>query len=665
MDHYVNDDQEGLRDCCYPESLLGRFSTLFLSGVNVAKTSVPRDHIFIDTETADTSFPPIDSVQRHKLVLGTACYARFSQGKWTRQKWLSFTQQDEFWTWLHAVYRKKTTPIIWACNVVFDQEILGLRKRIDTGEYVIPAMQPRPKNLRGRAKRYWRPLPFFVESPPTAWGVRHAETKRGWVLADTLNFLPYSVDSLGDMLEIPKLLYPLPDDGEQAWHAYCRRDVEIIMEAIRRLLTWHLANECGRFGWTLASNAETLYTTRLRDTPYIPHEIPSVRRLERAAYFGGQFECYRLGRVDQIMHQVDATGLYPYVMSQGGLPVKLIEYKHVDRRFAEFPDFLDKTYIADVLISTVNDEYPKRVKRGIVYPLGTYWTQLAGPELAVALERGQVLFVASWARYELGDPLGLFARTLWGLRDAAFSKGDEFGKRISKLLAVAMSGKIGQLNRRWKWVEDYGYCPGWHWWIDWGSTPEEFRELRSICGSVQERLTSDDRKKSFPALAAWITSAGRVFMRGVRSLCGAKHVTYQACDALHVTDEGLRRLHLEGKIRPRELGGFKIDSTAPWVVYQGLNHYRWGWQEVISGVRKEHEVLASNTYRDLRFEGVESLFSHAPNDSVEIKTVVHYRKDQYWQADVASESGRVKRFRIDETDGQCLPWPDTFVPFAR
>lgn len=628
------------------------------------KTGVPRDHIFIDTETIDTSYGPFGEPQKHKLYLGAACYARLERGKWTRRKWLDFSGQDEFWKWILTVSRKKSTPIAWACNVMFDQEILGLRKRIDSGEYVIPALQPRPKHLRGRARKYWKPLPFFAESPPTCWGVEHVATKRRLIFADTLNFLPSSVAELGETLKIPKLLYPQSDDGREAWAAYCRRDVEVIMEAIRRLLCFHFDNDCGRWGWTLASNADNLYRHRLREQPFIPHLIPSVRKLERGAYFGGQFECYRLGRVDTILTQVDATGLYPYVMAQGNLPVKLIEYKLVPRLGAVAPNFLDRSYIADVLVDTINTEYPKRVKRGVVYPLGTYWTQLAGPELEEALAAGEIGAVASWARYELGDPLGPFARTLWDWRDSALQAGDKFAAKLAKQISVAMSGKIGQLNRRWKGCPEYGYCPGWLSWVECVPSENRLREFRSLSGAVQEKLITDDKKNSFPALAAFITSAGRVFMRKVRKVCGAKNVLYQACDALHVSDDGLRRMQLEGLMQPRKLGGFKIDGVAPFVVYQGLNHYRWGWVEVISGVQKQHEVISTNTYRDVRFEGVEQLFSRPPDDSIEIRSVVHHRKDLYWQAWVSDVSGRVKRFRLDEPSGGILPWSDTFSPPA-
>jgi hypothetical protein len=355
------------------------------------------------------------------------------------------------------------------------------------------------------------------------------------------------------------------------------------------------------------------------------HNDRRALMLERDSYFGGRCEAYRIGAVTGPVYSLDIRSCYPWCARENDLPAELIGYG--DGVYPPGPTGPGTRVglIADVTVRTDTPLYPCRVTAGFgdgprpvpcwtrryedrlhsetIWPVGTFRTCLPGPELSLALERGDVVEWHRWALYELSPVWREIMTDLLNARDRASGHPIKAVCQWYKSLANGLIGKAGQAASAW--VDDPSGFHDFAWgtWVAPGPDGKPVR-WRSLGGHTQREEWAPDSPDSIPALAAWVTSLARVRLAGLMECAGREHVVYCDTDSLFVDQAGLdslRDLQCIGHGQPgmlRELG------VADGMTVYGHKHYVWGEKTVCAGRPVELHAGAAAGNRYWTAEGI-------------------------------------------------------------
>lgn len=343
----------------------------------------------------------------------------------------------------------------------------------------------------------------------TPWA-RLRRSRQRLVLADTASWLPASVDAIGRLLGIEKPPLPDNDDTPEAWRARCHADVQITAAGLCELLDWWDRNRLGCWSVTGAATGWNAYRHRLRSEVVTIDPDPEARAFERRALYGGRRECWRVGALPRGRYvELDIERAHLTAARWLPLPAKRI------RAFG--PVAVDALTcnermhgsIADVTVRTESPRYPVVVDRRVWHPVGTFRTVLAGPELAEARARGELVAVHGGYRYRLTHSMTEWATWLVTVLDGLVDDSPPMAQLAAKAWSRRVPGKWAtRITRLVETLETPE--PGWS--LDRGWSMAEGARLSVFhAGSTVQMLVHDqEADDSFPAVLAWIQSAVRV-----------------------------------------------------------------------------------------------------------------------------------------------------------
>jgi hypothetical protein len=302
------------------------------------------------------------------------------------------------------------------------------------------------------------------------------------------------------------------------------------------------------------------------------HTNESALELERSAYYGGRCEAYRIGDVPGPVYHVDVRSMYPSIGLTLPIPVSLRRY-HADGETARsHAGGGSCNMLCHVRIRSDMPTYPVRRGGHTVYPVGVYDTYLAGPELLRAVAGGAITRWYSGAEYTCAPLLAGFYGEWIGRQDAARAAGRLMEIRWTKAVMNGLVGKFGEPGRRWEaapprtdhgpygvWTEDDEYGGETRW--------------RNIAWHTQREEVAGESYWSMPAVAAWITAAGRVRLWDYIATAGRENVWYVDTDSLLCRQVGYDRLLRAGHIRDGETGYLRLLGTHSRCTIYGIRHY--------------------------------------------------------------------------------------------
>lgn len=582
---------------------------------------LPKYHLFFDAETLAEPEPEHNGIIKHRCRLISASYGEFDNGNWVQRKDYCGTANGfDFWGWVGRL-RPGDLLQVWSHNIGFDATITLVPHLLSQGFMVFPGLEPAISpgdsgRFAGGKIRY-----FLPGKPVTVIDAVLTESDARLRLIDTANFWRLPLEELGEQVGLPKLQMPPFEAADSEWRSYCVRDVEIIMEAVRRLLIECETSRIGPFRPTLGGLAwSTLRRSWLRHSVAV-RQNKLLRRFERAAYCGGQTETYRWGAVDEKVTQLDVVSLYPYMAREELLPVQAVELEFRLRSEATKPPICPGQCIADCLIESPSYEFPYKVETGTHYPVGLYWTVLCGKELEQAIRLGVVKKVASVVRYSLAPVLRPIMTSLLARRQQSLELGDRFTAKLLKEICNSLIGKIAQRGDKWI-THGTGYTDQWYGTEShYDADLEQFREYRIINGVLQESITADENAAAFPAISAFVTSAAREFMRGLRREAGLDNVFYQATDCLHVNETGRLLLSSSGRIGKHQPGLLNTEGIAERVIYRGANFYCFGFQWVHSGISGRARPVSGELYTDYLWESFAGALTRPPDGTFHVSKI--------------------------------------------
>lgn len=542
-------------------------------------TEIPSNLIFFDTESRSE---PCDTTSQRRLLslrLWCAVHVRLNGGKGHKHEIASGYSGESFWTWLDTRLQARKKTWLFAHNAAYDLTQLDFWGQLDANRYTIQPLTGQPDPVTGQPRTTWRGCLCLELSPFFISARSHRKT---FNIVDTCNYWRMRLAELGEAIGLPKLPMPADDASDDAWLAYCHRDVEILVRAVLELMQAWSKEDCGVFQMTAPMLAMTsfrhlcsLKTPNGRKLDIICDPDSPAHDLERRAYYGGRTTCYQVGPVTGPVYHLDVNSLYPFVMYHHAYP-RCYEFTKYGVAPADLR-FCDGVYgiVAECLIDTRDETYPLRIGGEQYHCTGHYWTVLCGAELSRALVNGVVrrtgrvqyysiaTYFREWVDYWYGRKTRAL-RTV-GRRDPVY--------QLAKIVLNSLSGKFAQRGRRW--TDRFGCVPLLRWGAYPGQDPATGANVmaRGVAGNLQTLSEVGEPRHSFPAITAFITAAGREYMQSLVTIAGEENVYYLAVDALIVSQGGYDRLERAGYCDEYELGKLKLLGRYEKLEVKGANYY--------------------------------------------------------------------------------------------
>jgi len=241
--------------------------------------------------------------------------------------------------------------------------------------------------------------------------------------------------------------------------------------------------------------------------------------------------------------------------------------------------------IAEVRLRTEVPEYPLRRGDVTLYPVGEFWTVLAGPEIAQAARDSEIVECRQIVTYDMGRPFaGCMSRLLHARADAR-ERGDRDGQAFAKLLANSLAGRCAM--RQGGWVRDSKQdTPGvWGERYQLNATTGTRTRWRYVFGHAWRWDENSAAKGPHSAAFAYLTAYGRLCMRRYRDMAPDQSVVSQDTDGLYLLPTALETLRGAGLVGDGQPGQLRVVASADSAEFWTPRHYRFGADWVLAGLQ--------------------------------------------------------------------------------
>lgn len=531
----------------------------------------PTEFIFFDTES--TTEKVESNKVKHTLSFGVAKYIRFDRiGDIIGEKELMFTTPEEFWKFVNVKISTRHTLYLVAHNIKYDATMVQAWQNLPRLGFEVSYVFAEGHTFISQWKR----------------------EKDVIYLLDNSNWFKGKLKSWGKVLGLPKLTMPEGSNDIKAWVEYCTRDVQILVELQRWLITWLRENNVGSWKYTIPSISFASFRYRfMKHTIVIPSD-KDEETLARQAYRGGRTEVFRAGKyTDDTYYKIDVNSMYPYVMRNNEYPTQLRGIAE-DAPIDSIKRAIDKyAIIANVDLNTQEPYFPIYNGYKNVYPIGRFNTTLTTPELRLALDKGYLIKVHKLAIYDKRPIFTQFVDCYYSQRLHWKEEKDDLRDVFCKLILNSLYGKMGQTGRKDIII---GYDPNMPDTTGMGYDAETGKKYSylSIGGTTIRQEKEGESYNSFCAIAAHVTAYARIYLYDLILLAGRENVFYTDTDSMIVNQDGYNRL--EHLLHPTELGKLKLEGIEKLVNTYAPKHYEFGEKLVIKGVPTKATKIEDNKY---------------------------------------------------------------------
>lgn len=601
--------------------------------VNDSNT-VPGSILIVEVGTVNTPDKLAPGKAQHDLYCWTAIAARMEGGRWTREKLKHGSTAQQFWQFVE--YARQAGHPSTICGYCIDRSLsmLDFWGQLESGNMTL-SLPPHPNAHKAKSRAAYQSMSkissgiLITAGPPTAV-VCWTANRNKLTIVDSRNYLDVSQAELARLTGYDYRPDPAAGSPDSDWEETLELRVRSTAEFFKRMVCWQNRQELGMFALTVTSLGMAAFRHRfMRDKIALPDD-QDTRDWERSGYFSGRVEALWCGKIrdgrytptrhvrnsgtlfdDQpsgTFHAVDARSFYASIDTFEELPCECTESHLSNSGVAAAPEEPLHEVMATVTIESLTDVYPVRANRGSYLARGRYVTTLCGPELVRAVRAGHVTRWHAWQRYRLAPVLRWYAEGLWAERVKSEVAGDLIIASLCKSLMARIHGKFLQRAHRWTLLPGRLAPAAWSHWRAIDVVTGQLREYRSIGWDVQIKDDAGDHKYCFPAIAAWVTSHGREYLRHWMQVAGLRQVLYVGCDSLIVTDIGLDNLTKAGIIWPDGIGSLRIVRSSPDIEIRGPNNYHHGDRQVVAGRSYSDLRIIANKWTASRWQGTEETF---------------------------------------------------------
>ncbi len=402
------------------------------------------------------------------------------------------------------------------------------------------------------------------------------------VITDSYAIWPMPLEELAQATGISKPPLPAGDDPA-AWAARCAADTLILHTALLTVMDWHDEHDLGRWALTGASTGwNTMRHLQLARTgkrarkareklglpgvdpvsqPVVIDPDPDGRAHDRSAIYGGRRETWRWGRLPAgTYHELDFERAYQTIMAHLPLPRKRgrwFDELPLDSRLIDDPAG-QWGIIAECDLETDVPRWPCRVtvttrelppgnsgdplsaatevKTRVFYPVGTFRTILAGPDIAEARRLGCLRRVGHGQVHQLGTAARPWAR--WSMTAQDDPATPAVVRLALKHQGRAVAGKWA--GRTWtKEIIGLSTTYGWAYEDVFIHATQVRGAIVDLAGTKFLSVPGADSDNAYPAVLAWIESYVRVMLGRAIAELGEHRVVQCDTDGMIVNTTAL------------------------------------------------------------------------------------------------------------------------------
>ena len=565
------------------------------------RTALPDTFLVFDSETQPTPAPRGLVGEFHVLRLGVAMSFRLERGRRTRLSEVVYHSPAEFWGFVGRRLSADRPLWLLAHNLAFDLGTVDGWNRLSAPDCEW-------------ATAIWEGGTFFFRG--TMGG-------KPLVLCDTTNYYKCPLATVGKAVGLPKMPMPAFADSDSAWLDYCRNDVEVTARGIEVLLDFWREHDLGPWCPTIASLAFSAYRRRFLFPKCLVHTDRSSLRLERAAYYGGRVDTPFIGTAPASpVWEFDFASLYPSTY-RNPLPYYYLGAENDPRPDRVLCPGPGVHRVADVTLHTSEEPYPVRVRHNVYHPVGRFRTALAEPEFAYAVAAGHVKRVHRVQFYKAAPIFERYLDYFYSLKDQYEKGGNIAFRTVTKYLMNSLYGKTGQMSPRWlpygadalsqlalfhglpaDALEQYsglshhfeGLSAPW-------TLPEVpgVVELRRCWGQLEIQVARWESRDSCPAIAATVTSYGRLRLSEAQRAAGRGNWYYSDTDSIWVDGEGRNNLLQSGLVGEGTAGLLAAGKEVATLTVHGRKDYEFTGGRRLKGIRAGVEPDPEGGYHQLHF----------------------------------------------------------------
>ena len=345
--------------------------------------------------------------------------------------------------------------------------------------------------------------------------MRLSRGRRHLTLVDSWGWLRQPLEEIGRGLGMVKPELPADDDSEELWLHRCRADVEILDRALAELMGWWESQGLGVWSLTGSTTGwNAMRHFRVHDRVVIDPD-PILLGQDREAVYGGRRDTWWISDPKRGRWvEMDFRHAYPQVAAQLLLPRRrgpVFESLPID---SPLIGGNNKGILAQVTVTTDVPRWPVRWQGQVFYPVGTFTTILADPEITEARELGCLYAVGPGQMHWLGLALQPWAQ--WVIR---VDEGQEPETPPAARVAAHGWGRsvIGKWAQRSFDVTELSCSPIAGWGIEEGWVAGTNRKAAMVdLGGRRWHVRSDQEgENSYPAILAWVESHVRLRLQRV------------------------------------------------------------------------------------------------------------------------------------------------------
>ncbi len=581
-----------------------------------AANETPTNVTFIDTETDLIPGNKNEIIQKFKL--GWGCH--ITRTKFARkiyEKWYQIKQDVDFWDWFDSRIHDNERMYLVSHNIVFDFTVL--------------------KGFRYLIKLGWSVRSFYSQANVTIIKLRKG--KRTIMILDNLNFFKLSLAKLGKEIGLNKGEVDFKTATRAELLAYCKIDVQILIETWRKYINYIEDNDLGNFSITTPSQAFNTYRHRFMPVEIFIHNRRRALKIERESYCGGRVECFHIGKVpEERVYHLDINSMYPYVMKEFKYPVKLIKTE-----YRQTPDQINRRLKHKLLVARCDIEtkipcVPLKHDGKLIFPIGRFSTVLNTPEIEFALKHATIHKFTDVCIYKKADLFSSFVDYFHKLKTESDLNGTTSSRLFAKLMMNSLYGKFGQASNSWKKIGEDD--------IDKVEVNEVFSSdgkkrwlWYTFAGQVWEIQRSGEAFNSFPAISAHVTAYARRYLYELILKAGRRHVYYCDTDSLFVSETGYKRL--EKYIKPNVLGKLALEAVVDNLTIYCPKDYVVDGKPKRKGIRRDAKEIAPNTFEQEQWMTFRGLMHRGNLEEYIVKKVTK-RVSRIYDKGIVTPSGRVK-----------------------
>ena len=456
-------------------------------------------------------------------------WLRSNEKVWSPDQFVVFDTET---SWLTEEKREVHTPRCWALDYVTrhleegpsegheryaDVDICELAPTIDALTFRRPetwcfahnlgfdlAVSALPERLSDLG---WTVADFWFGDEST-WVILKQRSRK-LVLTDSWSWLRMRVEDMAKTMRRRKLDLPANAGSKAAWLARCADDVDILQSALCTLMDWWDANKLGKWGITGSACGWAAARHKMPPKSILvgPDDVRSS--FERKAIYGGRREAWYVGHVATAgASDYDFVGAYPTVVAN--LPIPRKPLGHFDHLPSDSPALTATSIgvIAEVTVTTDVPCAPVRIGGEVWWPIGTFKTVLASPEIRLALELGATVEIGEGYSYSLAKSLAYWAEWCLATQHDRSGRTPQLAKMMAKGWGRSVIGRFAQRNSK-EIFRRPATRHGWH--LEHGKDHVSGAPLDIVTMGGEERwlLRDQEGRETFPAIFAWVESACR------------------------------------------------------------------------------------------------------------------------------------------------------------